>query len=104
MNVRWTLEAQNQLQEIYEYVARDDPRNACTLVNKLIAQAETLNNPPFLGRVVPELGDPKIRELLERPYRIIYCVLAKQLLILTIWHYRRLLRAPDVAAPLLKLT
>ena len=33
---------------------------------------------PQSGRIAPERNDPKIREILERPYRIVYRVLPGQ--------------------------
>ncbi len=44
-----------------------------------------------MGRVVPEYGDPSIRELIVHHYRFIYRVDDKELAILTIVHSRRLL-------------
>jgi toxin ParE1/3/4 len=40
---------------------------------------------------VPEYRDAKIRQLLERPYRIIYRVTGDEVAILTVMHYRQLL-------------
>ncbi|HED15791.1 MAG TPA: hypothetical protein ENI64_03065 [Gammaproteobacteria bacterium] len=45
------------------------------------------------GRSVPDYPDDDLRELLERPYRIIYRVTEQQIEILTVMHYRQLLPA-----------
>ena len=56
-----------------------------------MSKVDLLTNFPQLGRVVPEENDEHIREIILRPYRIIYQVLpAKQLVaIARIWHAAR---------------
>jgi plasmid stabilization system protein ParE len=55
------------------YVARDSAARAVKLVNRLLAAPRQLEHTPKLGRVVPEIGQAEIRELVTvRPYRIIY--------------------------------
>lgn len=46
---------------------------------------------PFSGRVVPEFGDPTIRELILDPYRIVYRVdeKAKVVGVARYWHGAR---------------
>jgi plasmid stabilization system protein ParE len=46
---------------------------------------------PFLGRVVPEFKIKSIREIIHRPYRIVYRVGEEQELIeiLRVWHAAR---------------
>jgi plasmid stabilization system protein ParE len=85
-------EALADLDAIYEYIARDKPRIALAWTEKLVDAAEKAATLPFAGRVVPEIGDPKIREVLFRNYRIVYRVEAKRLLVITIIErHRRLL-------------
>jgi plasmid stabilization system protein ParE len=56
-----------------------------------MSQVDVLAQFPQLGRVVPEENDETIREIILRPCRIIYKVLAeKQIIgILRIWHGAR---------------
>ena len=102
MTLRWTREATQQLAAISAYISKDNPTAARRQVVQIIARAEKLVPTPLLGRVVPELNNIAIRELLERPYRIIYTVIAGEFWILTIWHYRRLLKYSDFEKPLTK--
>ena len=98
MSVRWTSEATQQLINIKLYIAKDDVNAASKQIKKLILRAESLMQPPLLGRMVPEVGQAHIRELLERPYRIIYTIIDAQPWVLTIWHYRRILNSSDIAS------
>ncbi|HVV98656.1 MAG TPA: hypothetical protein VHC92_16045, partial [Rhodanobacteraceae bacterium] len=45
----------------------------------------------ILGRRVPEYARSDVRELLERPYRIIYVVLPDRIDVIAVMHYRLLL-------------
>lgn len=48
---------------------------------------------PHFGRAVPEYAQPDLREVLERPCRIVYRVGANGIDVITVMHYRELL--PD---------
>jgi len=43
-----------------------------------------------MGRLVPELDEPKIRELILRNYRIIYRISEKKILIVRLFHGSRI--------------
>lgn len=96
MTLRWTPEATQQLAAISTYISKDNPASARIQVLRIVARAETLVSPPLLGRVVPELNNFAIRELLERPFRIIYTLIDDEPWVLSVWHYRRLLKFADV--------
>ncbi|HBL16360.1 MAG TPA: hypothetical protein DD417_06265 [Elusimicrobia bacterium] len=46
---------------------------------------------PRSGRVVPELCDPTVRELILGNYRLVYRVKAKCIQLLTVYHGARLM-------------
>ena len=72
MRVQWTHTAIAHLLAIYEHIARDAPLYAQCTVDRLTRRSEQIAMFPQSGRMVPEYGAPDIRELIERPYRIIY--------------------------------
>jgi toxin ParE1/3/4 len=88
----WTKEALNKLKEIEDFIAKDNPTIAIRFVDYLINQTETLRNYPNSGRIVPEIGNEDIRELVLKNYRIIYKISEKSINILTIFEGHRLLR------------
>ena len=49
MNVTWTEQAWERLLEIERFVARDDPRAAARLVDKLIDRGDALAEHPEWG-------------------------------------------------------
>lgn len=93
MTVVWSREAAENLVEIEEFIARDSPERAVLFVDTLLDHAETiLTDNPKSGRVVPEIGNPGIRELIFRGYRIVYRLRGDDLVVLTVFEGHRLLR------------
>lgn len=89
--VYWTPEAQTRLEDIEAYIAKDAPAAAKDMIARLLARARQLESAPLSGRQVPDYRRDDLRELLERPYRIIYRVTEARIDILTVMHYRQLL-------------
>ena len=90
MKVYWTLEARARLLEIQTYIARKSPMVAREVAARILRRSQQLAlPPPLLGRRLPEYPDSDLRELMERPFRIIYVVRLGQIEIVTIKHYRQ---------------
>lgn len=87
----WSLQARDDLREIVTFIAADNPAVAESFGFRLISKVDVLANFPRIGRVVPEENDENIREIILRPYRIIYQVLPAQqvVAIARIWHGAR---------------
>ncbi len=93
MNVTWSREASENLVEIEKFIARDSVERAVRFVDALIDHAEAiLADNPKSGRVLPEIGNPDLRELIFRGYRIVYRLKGNALEILTVFEGHRLLR------------
>lgn len=87
----WTPEAHARLADIEAYIAKDAPLVAKDVVARILARARQLDTAPLSGRQLPDYRREDLRELLERPYRLIYRVTAERIEILTVMHYRQLL-------------
>ena len=87
----WSLQAREDLRDLVSFIAADNPAAAQSFGFRLMSKVDVLANFPQLGRVVPEENDETIRELILRPYRIVYQVLAdgKTVAIVRIWHGAR---------------
>jgi addiction module RelE/StbE family toxin len=66
--------ARRDLSEIVRYISLDSPERALAFGRLLVDSVKRLAEHPELGRVVPELGNETIREIIVRPYRVIYRV------------------------------
>jgi toxin ParE1/3/4 len=96
MKVMWTHEALQRLIEIEIYISIDSSKRAQQFVEYLIEQGETLTENPQIGRIVPELSNPLIRELLSRGYRIVYRLCKNRVDILTVFEGHRLLKLDEI--------
>jgi toxin ParE1/3/4 len=76
--VAWTERAQADLAAIRAFVEVDSPHYADVIVRRLLHAVDRLQDFPQSGRVVPEYVDPAIREIVLRPYRIIYRIVSDQ--------------------------
>jgi len=87
----WSQQARDDLQTIVLFIARDNPTVAESFGYQLMSKVDVLAQFPLLGRVVPEENDQSIREIILRPYRIIYKVLAEKqtVAIARVWHGAR---------------
>ncbi len=92
-SVTWAESAIAAVAEQAEYIARDSPSYAATLVIKVERVANSLFQFPNRGRVVPEYGDDTIRELFVDRYRLIYRVRSNSVLIAAFVHGARDLSA-----------
>ncbi|CAB1083477.1 plasmid stabilization protein [Alkalispirochaeta odontotermitis] len=93
MKVHWTRNAIRQLVVLHEYIALNSTTYAQRMVDKITARSRQIADYPLSGRKVPEYDAEDIRELIEKPYRIIYRIKPDQIDVLAVIHGSRLL--PD---------
>lgn len=94
--VRWTETARRDLNAIVNYIAEDSVEDALVVLERLREQAESLKVAVGRGRVVPELNVLDVyqyREVIERPWRIVYRIEADQVLVMAVLDGRRELRS-----------
>lgn len=89
MKVHWTDTAEDHLDSIYVYIAKDSPEYAMRMVDRITSRSKQIASFPLSGRTVPEYEIEQIREVIEYPYRIIYCIKPDQIDILAIIHGAR---------------
>lgn len=91
VEVRWTPQAAEDLNSIVEFIARDSPQYARLLVVDIFQAVDRIAAFPQSGRIVPELNDPIVREVILGNYRLVYRLKDASLELLTIYHGARLL-------------
>ena len=77
VEVIWTDNALEDLDEIGEYIANDSIRYAEKTVGDLFFSTEILESHPKAGPVVPELSNKSIRQLIVGNFRIVYQIMNK---------------------------
>ncbi len=93
MKVYWTPDARARLKEIERYIAKENSQAvardmALRIVRRVLSLEE---GPPILGKRMPQYVGQDVRELYERPYRVIFRVMPERIEVLTVMHYRQLL-------------
>ena len=86
----WSPQSLDDLESIRAYIAQDSPVYADLVVRRLVAAVERLRVFPESGRIVPERNDPVIREILARPYRVVYRVQPGKVEIVMVFRASRL--------------
>jgi plasmid stabilization system protein ParE len=65
-------------------------------VTTIVTAIDALATAPQIGRVVPELRNPEVRELIVGAYRIVYRHRRDAVEVVTIFHGARLFRGNDI--------
>jgi plasmid stabilization system protein ParE len=86
VSITWAEPALADLESIRQTLARDSEPFANRVLEKMMEAVERTQPVPRIGRVVAEIGDERIRELLFQTFRIIYRVDPKQIVILSVLH------------------
>ncbi len=93
----WSRQAADDLAAIRTYIARDSEHYAQDTVDRLVFAVDRLPLWPRSGRVVPEVGDEDLRELLVGPYRLVYRLHRDRIGIVMVVHGAREFRLPEGA-------
>ena len=91
MKVYWTENAIKHLTAIHKYIAQNSPVYAQRVVNRLTRRSEQIADFPLSGRNVPEYNATDVREIIERPYRIIYRIKTEQIEVIAVMHSAQIL-------------
>ena len=87
--VVWAESARTALDEVVTYVAQTSRDGAVRVLEWALDAADSLETLADRGRMVPELGDPAIRELFVYRYRMMYRVLDDRVVIEAFLHGAR---------------
>lgn len=90
MPIVWSAEAAADLTGIHEYIAKTSPRYAAVVAGRLVDAVSRLTQFPESGRVVPEVGEPSVREVIHGSYRIVYEYREERVEVLTVFRASRL--------------
>jgi addiction module RelE/StbE family toxin len=91
MKLKWSPLAVERLTDIVNFISEDKPTAARNFADKILNSVEKLKIFPQSGRVVPELGKSKYRELIVGNYRVIYSISDNIIQIFTIRHAKQIL-------------
>ena len=91
--VNLSQQAQNDLEQIFYYIADDNINNATNFILQLEKKIYSLENFPQRHPLIPEneFFDTNYRHLIFKKYRVVYRIAEKSVFILRIFHGAKLL-------------
>jgi toxin ParE1/3/4 len=92
MKILFSIKAQRDINEIKEYISRNNPENAKKFISRIVEIVDTIPDNPLKGRIVPEFLNPDIREIVFKKYRIVYKIINKTIFIVTVFESHKLLK------------
>ena len=88
--------AYSDFESIKEYYEEEGvPHIGQQFIEAIVAHVETLVDNPDIGRVVPEFGEERIRELIHSPFRVVYLRELDSIHVIRVWRSERLLKLPE---------
>ncbi len=88
--VRWTDQAVDDIENIAEFISKDSVKYSKIQVKRFFDITRILEKQNKFGRIVPEINNDLIREIIQGNYRIIYRIVSdNQIDIITVHHSRR---------------
>lgn len=96
MKIFWSPLAVERLENIFEFISKDNSSAGNKLIERIFKKVETISKFPDRGRKVPEANREEIREIFESEYRIIYRVEPKRIFVLSIRSFKQLLPGKDL--------
>jgi toxin ParE1/3/4 len=89
VTVNWTDTAIAHLQAIHAHIVLNSPYYAQRTIDRITRRSEQLANLPHTEAIVPEYASEDVREIFEKPYRIIYRILPDRVDVLAVIHGAR---------------
>jgi toxin ParE1/3/4 len=76
------------LESIVRFISLTNPVSARKVGQSLLDKTKELRQFPLRGQIVPEFNSPEIRQILLKPYRIVYRIEEdkKRISIARFWH------------------
>ncbi len=85
VKITWSKQAIEDIYKIQEFYSSVATNFSMKLVDQIFEKEKLIANHPEIGRIVPEVNNSSVRELIFRNFRIIYLIFdAEQITIVTI--------------------
>jgi toxin ParE1/3/4 len=91
--VLWTNAGLTWLHGLCDSLAEQSPERAVEVRERILAAARHLEHSPLMGRVVPEYEREDLRELIVKPFRLLYKVSGEDCLLVGVFHSKQNLTA-----------
>ena len=92
VEIRWSIDALDDLESIASYIEQDSPEKAIEFVSEIFEKVEILKDFPRVSRIFSEWKNKRIREIIHKNYRIVYEIKNNIIEILIVTHGSRLIK------------
>lgn len=90
MELTWSLDALDDLDEIYDIIEEDDEDIAYKFVEEIRGVAQDLCYAPKSGVKIPELDNERIREFHHKGYTVVYEITETEILVHEVYNQKRI--------------
>jgi toxin ParE1/3/4 len=73
------------------------PQVGTQFITEILDRIESLTDNPDIGRIVPEFDADNIRELIHKPFRMVYLRESSSIFVIRVWRSERILELRCVA-------
>ena len=87
--VIWSEDALKDIKSIFDYISKDSMDRAALFIERLIEATDRLEEFPYSGRIIKEIGNKECREVIYGAYRIMYEIKGEVVRIASIVHAAR---------------
>ncbi len=95
MKISLTESALADLQELRTFYEKQlVPQVGVRFTADILDRIETLADNPDIGRIVPEFNADNIRELIHKPFRVVYLRESTSIFVVRVWRSERELELP----------
>mgnify|MGYP000096119233 CR=1 FL=1 len=97
VKITWSKQAIEDIYKIQEFYSSVATNFSLKLVDQIFEKEKLIANHPEIGRIVPEVNNSSVRELIFRNFRIIYLIFdTEQITIVTIHESSRPLSSKSI--------
>ncbi len=89
VKIVWSLKALSHFSNWIQYIAKDSLKTSQKERDEILKAITRLQRFPYSGRIVPEFSRPNLREIIQKPIRIIYRLKENEIYILAFHHSKR---------------
>ena len=95
MKICLTDSAVEDLRELQVYYEEQlVPQVGTQFITEILDRIESLSDNPDIGRIVPEFDADNIRELIHKPFRVVYLRESSSIFVIRVWRSERILELP----------
>ena len=92
LKITFSNSALADLEDVEKYYTKlNVPKVGVDFITNIISNVELLSDNPDMGRKVPEFNVKDIRELILKPFRVVYLREVHKITVIRIWRSERLL-------------